>query len=157
MVEIDEKGRVLPLEVESDSFTIVLWSFDRGQLFYSKMRHQKCEGYEAVWQGSEQRITLMNNKQSVMLLPTTAPLAIVDVKEEYFVFEERDARGFEQSGTAKEAQNGLKWDMKYVCLVYNVLFQRLQETGEVMQVCTSANDSCNVRLLMKYASDCRAL
>lgn len=58
----------------------------------------------------------------------------MDEKEEGSVVEDANGSAVELSFPAKRAYEGLKWPVKYACLVYNVLFQgllaALEKSGE---------------------------
>lgn len=60
---------------------------------------------------SEEYIGLANKKRRVISLSETAPAAMVDLKEEDVVVEERDMNGVELSFITKEAHKVLKTGM----------------------------------------------
>lgn len=80
--------------------------------------------------GSERGVGPVNKNCRVILLPLTATVPMVDVKEEEDFVEEVLWSGVELSSHAKEAYEVLKRAIKSVCKVYDVSFQGLLESME---------------------------
>lgn len=129
VIEVNENGEVVTPEVEFDSFwSISEWSLQRPVLFLENVTSESRRSILQDLSGSEQGSGPSNVKPRLIRLSATALVATVYVREEDVVIGELGKSFVKLSSAAKAAYEVLKWAMSYVCLVYDVPFQRLLET-----------------------------